>query len=103
MAVASGASDTKLLLKKMVPTRMLINDFARAVEEAEQRGADRDELSAMLGKGRSRAGIFEGDREQGEIEIGMCSALVGDIPEAGAVVRAMMKDCRAAIQGLSNC
>jgi enoyl-[acyl-carrier protein] reductase II len=102
MAVAAGSSDTKLLLKKLVPTRMLVNDFASRVMQAEQQGVGEEELRRLHGQGRSRAGIFEGDRQEGEIEIGMCSAMVRDIPDAAHVVHDMVRDCRTVASIFSN-
>jgi enoyl-[acyl-carrier protein] reductase II len=62
--------ETRLLLKKLSPTRLVDNDFSRAVLEAENRGASADELQALLGKGRAKKGIFEGDLSEGALEIG---------------------------------
>jgi enoyl-[acyl-carrier protein] reductase II len=62
--------DTKLLLKKLAPTRLVDNEFSRAVLALENGGASSDELSALLGKGRAKKGIFEGDLVEGELEIG---------------------------------
>lgn len=98
MAVSSGSSDTRLLLKKLIPTRMLQNSFSERVVEAESRGAQAEELSEILGRGRARAGIFNGDTEEGEIEIGQCSAMIQDIPSAGDVVRSMVEGCRASTE-----
>ncbi|MEG1563641.1 MAG: nitronate monooxygenase [Bacteroides sp.] len=67
--------DTKLLLKKLSPTRMVTNTFRKAVEAAEAAGATADELKELLGKGRAKRGIFEGDLEEGELEIGQVAAL----------------------------
>lgn len=67
--------DTKLLLKKLSPTRLVKGTFASAVEEAEARGASVEELRELLGKGRAKKGIFEGDLEEGELEIGQVASL----------------------------
>jgi enoyl-[acyl-carrier protein] reductase II len=67
--------DTKLLLKKLSPTRLVKNPFRDAVEEAENRGASADELRELLGRGRAKKGIFEGDLEEGELEIGQVATL----------------------------
>ena len=61
---------TILTLKKVIPTRLVRNGFCRTVEEAESRGADAEELSALIGRGRPKRGIFEGDLDEGELEIG---------------------------------
>lgn len=67
--------DTKLLLKKLSPTRLVKGDFKAAVEEAEASGASVDEMRALLGKGRAKKGMFEGDLKEGELEIGQVAAL----------------------------
>ena len=67
--------DTRLLLKKLSPTRLVKGDFMSAVEAAEARGASVEELRELLGKGRTKKGIFEGDLEAGELEIGQVASL----------------------------
>lgn len=67
--------DTKLLLKKLAPTRLVKGSFTTAVEEAEARGASVEEMRALLGKGRAKKGMFEGNLEEGELEIGQVAAL----------------------------
>ena len=71
-----GEGDTKLLLKKLAPTRLVKNAFREAVEEAEDSGATPEELRILLGRGRAKKGIFEGDLEEGELEIGQVSAII---------------------------
>ena len=68
--------DTKLMLKQLAPTRLIKNNFYKQVEEAELRGASAEELKELLGKGRAKKGIFEGDLEEGELEIGQAAALI---------------------------
>lgn len=67
---------TKLLLKKLAPARLADNEFSRAVAEAESRGASAEELTALLGKGRAKKGILEGDLTEGELEIGQAASMV---------------------------
>lgn len=71
-----GEGDTKLLLKKLAPTRLIRNNFRDAVEKAEDSGASVSELRELLGKGRAKRGVFEGDLEEGELEIGQVAAIV---------------------------
>lgn len=71
-----GEGDTKLLLKKLSPTRLVKNGFREAVERAEDSGASAEELRALLGRGRAKKGIFEGDLEEGELEIGQISSIL---------------------------
>lgn len=68
--------DTKLLLKKLSPVRLVRNNFRDAVEAAEAIGANEDELRILLSHGRAKRGIFYGDLEEGELEIGQVSALL---------------------------
>lgn len=68
--------DTRLLLRKLAPVRLVRGKFRDAVEAAEARGATEDELRALLGKGRAKRGILEGDLEEGELEIGQAASLL---------------------------
>jgi len=68
--------DTKLLLKKLAPTRLVDNSFSQTVVEAENRGASADELRSLLGKGRAKLGIFEGNLSDGELEIGQTAGSI---------------------------
>lgn len=88
--------DTKLLLKKLAPTRLVKNHFRDAVEKAEDRGASADELRTLLGKGRAKKGIFEGDLEEGELEIGQVSALISRQQTVEEVMRELVETFRRA-------
>lgn len=68
--------ETKLLLKKLAPTRLVDNDFSSEVQSAEARGESADFLKELLGKGRAKKGIFEGDLSQGELEIGQAASMI---------------------------
>ena len=78
---------TKLLLKKLAPARLVENDFSRAVESAENRGASEDELREILGKGRAKKGIFEGDLSEGELEIGQVASMVSKEESAAEIIK----------------
>lgn len=93
--------DTMLALKKLVPTRLIKNDFYRKIEAAENRGASAEELSEILGKGRAMKGIFEGDLSAGELEIGQVSCLINDIPSAEEVIQSMINEYNEGIKYLS--
>lgn len=93
--------DTMLALKKLSPTRLVRNDFYRTVEAAEDRGATADELRELLGRGRSKRGIFEGDLTDGELEIGQAASLVRDLPTAREIVASLVAQYEAARQGLA--
>ena len=83
---------TILTLKKVIPTRLVRNGFCRTVEEAESRGATAEELLALIGRGRPKRGIFEGDLDEGELEIGQIAALIEDLPPAGEILRRLVAD-----------
>ncbi len=82
----AGEGDTALTLKQITPVRMLRNKFFQRVDDAEKRGASLEELREILGKRRSKLGIFEGDLEEGELEIGQVSAAVGNIQPAAEIL-----------------
>lgn len=94
-----GEGDTKLLFKKLSPTRMVKGPFFSQVEAAESRGASADELRELLGKGRAKKGIFEGDLEEGQLEIGQASAYIHEIKPVADVMKEIIseyKECVAA-------
>jgi enoyl-[acyl-carrier protein] reductase II len=75
-----GPSDTMLCLKQLVPVRLAKNKFYRDIAEAEARCASKEELTQILGKGRARMGMLEGNLDEGELEIGQVSGSINDIP-----------------------
>ena len=87
---------TMLCLKKLSPTRLVRNGLFDKVAEAEARGANSEELRDILGKAASKRGIFEGDTEQGELEIGQIVSSVDAIRPAGDIVRQLVEDFRKA-------
>lgn len=90
--VESTEGDTSLVLKKLAPVRMLKNKFYEKVFEAEQSGADAENLKHLLGKGRSKRGIFEGDLDEGELEIGQVSAQITKIETAKEIIEDIWKE-----------
>lgn len=88
--------DTMLCLKKLSPTRLVKNALYNKVAEAEARGAEADELRGILGSAASKRGIFEGDTDGGELEIGQIASAVKEIKPAGEIVRQLMDEYRAA-------
>lgn len=83
----AGEGDTRLSLKALTPVRLLKNPFFEQVVAAEAHGADAAQLSALLGRGRAKKGMFEGDLIEGELEIGQVSACIDEILPAAEVVR----------------
>ncbi|HEY8402455.1 MAG TPA: DUF561 domain-containing protein [Cytophagaceae bacterium] len=85
--IQAGEGETVLTLKSVTPVRLIKNKFYESVKEAESRGATAEELKALLGKGRAKKGIFEGDLEEGELEIGQIAATIKDIKPAAAILQ----------------
>ncbi|WP_308777363.1 nitronate monooxygenase [uncultured Bacteroides sp.] len=94
--------DTILTLKQLSPTRLVKNDFYKQVAEAEQRGATADELRELLGKGRAKKGIFEGDIHDGELEIGQAASLVRQLQPVHEVMRELIDDYNTALKQLQD-
>jgi enoyl-[acyl-carrier protein] reductase II len=92
LVIESSEGDTMLSLKKIVPVRLLKNKFFREVFEAEQRGAPVEELNQILGRARAKKGMFEGDLDEGELEIGQVSAIVKEIKPASQVISEVWKE-----------
>ncbi len=84
--VNATEGDTILSLKALTPVRLLKNDFYKAVQAAEDKCASKEELEQLLGRGRAKKGMFEGDLSEGELEIGQVSALIKKIQPASAIV-----------------
>jgi enoyl-[acyl-carrier protein] reductase II len=90
--IDSNEGDTVLALKQLTPVRLLKNEFYNQITEAEKKGADITELKSILGKRRSKTGIFEGDLVEGELEIGQISAYIKEIEPAGKIVKELWSD-----------
>lgn len=84
--IQAAEGDTKLMMKQLTPVRLLKNPFAEAVEKAELSGASNEQLQDLLGRGRAKKGMFEGDLNEGELEIGQVSAYIREIKPAAAIV-----------------
>ncbi len=84
--VKATEGDTKLSMKSLMPVRLLKNDFYRAVEKAEAEGANRAQLMELLGRGRAKKGMFEGDLFEGELEIGQVASYVNEIKPAAQIL-----------------
>jgi len=83
----SKEGDTMLSMKKTVPVRLLKNSFFKQINEAENAGASADKLAAILGRGRAKKGMFEGDLENGELEVGQVASMIKQIKPAGEIVK----------------
>lgn len=101
MVVGLKDGDTKLMMKKTVPVRLIKNKFFDMIQEAENRGAEAEELREILGRGRAKLGMFEGDLDEGELEIGQVSAIIDAIEPAAKVVEDMVKEYNEALKRMS--
>lgn len=90
--VQAGDGSTKLMMKNLIPVRLLRNAFFDQVQEAENRGASREELSELLGKGRAKKGMFEGNTNDGELEIGQVAGLINEVKPVDQIVKEIMTD-----------
>jgi enoyl-[acyl-carrier protein] reductase II len=98
----SSEGDTVLSLKKLTPVRLLKNKFFQQVADAESNGASIEELQQLLGRGRAKLGMFEGDLEEGELEIGQVSAMLSEIQPASEVVEEIWKEFLSRAEQLSK-
>ena len=99
--IAAKEGDTHLTLKEITPVRLLNNPFADQVRLAYHNGATNDELKALLGRGRAKKGMFEGDMIDGELEIGQVSARLDNIYSAKQIIDQTMLEFKTAVQKLS--
>ncbi len=94
--------DTKLTLKHLIPVRLIKNEFYKKVEEAEQKGTSKEELMELLGKGRAKLGMFEGNRSEGELEIGQVSSMIHQIQPVSEIIREIIQEFHSTAQKLCN-
>ncbi len=100
--VQADAGATQLVLKKQVPVRLMKNAFRDRIVEMEHRGATVEELVAELGKGRARAGMLEGDLDEGELEIGQVSGLISDIRPVSELMERLLNEYQATLDRLGG-
>lgn len=100
MVVNSQEGDTQLTLKELAPVRLIKNKFYHEVQRAYQKGATTEELKSLLGRGRAKKGMFLGDLEDGELEIGQVSALIHDIKPASQIIEEMISEFNQSKQNL---
>ena len=95
MCVNLGEDGTMLALKKISPTRLIKNELYGKIAEAESRGAEADELRELLGKAASKRGIFEGDLENGELEIGQIVSAIKEVQPVSTIMKNLIADFTA--------
>lgn len=96
--IKSAEGDTLLLLKKLAPTRLLKNEFFTQVKQLEDQGADVSALSQLLGKGRAKKGIFEGDLAEGELEIGQIASMLYQQESVADIIRDIVTEYNQCMQ-----
>lgn len=90
--MACGDGGTQLSLKQLVPVRLIKNTFFNKIKEAELSGKSKEELAELLGRGRAKKGMFEGNLEEGELEIGQVAGLIKEILPASEIVDLMVSE-----------
>lgn len=98
----AGDGATELTLKEITPVRLLKNEFYNEVQQAYTNKATKEELTQLLGRGRAKKGMFEGDLVQGELEIGQVSATIKEVVSAKEVVDELMTNCVATVKKTSS-
>lgn len=100
--IAAPEGGTTLTLKELAPVRLLHNAFFAQVQQAYKDGATVEDLKALLGRARAKRGMFEGDLEEGELEIGQVSAALDRIQPAAAIIQELMQEYRDGLRRLAN-
>ena len=100
--IKTGEGETRLSFKELIPVRLIRNKFAEKVKEAEIEGKSREELLKLLGKGKAKLGMFEGDLEKGELEIGQVSALISEILPVKDIIENLIADYNSAKEKINQ-
>jgi len=96
--ISAQEGDTLLTLKEITPVRLLKNEFSESIKKAYESCASEDELIALLGRGRAKKGMFEGDLANGELEIGQVSALLDTILPAAEIITEILSEFKEALK-----
>ncbi|HET9431737.1 MAG TPA: nitronate monooxygenase, partial [Chitinophagaceae bacterium] len=97
LVVNAHEGDTVLTMKQLTPVRLIRNKFYDRVRQAEEKGATPEELKLLLGRARAKKGMFEGDLDEGELEIGQVSAILDRILPAGEIVKKVWAEFEEAL------
>ena len=100
--VDAKEGDTLLTLKELTPVRLLKNGFFNKIQEAYTRNAENEELAELLGRGRAKKGMFEGDLDEGELEIGQIAGLIHEIKPAADVVSEIITEFRTSMKEIED-
>lgn len=101
--VNAGDGSTHLVLKKVVPVRLLENDFYSKIKKAEETGSDKEKLKDILGKGRAKKGMFEGDITEGELEIGQIATMIHKIKPVSQIMTELIEDFNQTAERMKQC
>ena len=102
MVTGLTEGDTKLALKKIGSVRLIKNEFFQTINKMEQDGASADDLRIMLGRGRAKLGMFEGDLEKGELEIGQVASIINEILPVETIMRRLIQEYQQAKERLNS-
>jgi enoyl-[acyl-carrier protein] reductase II len=102
LVVGLNEGDTKLALKKIGAVRLIKNEFFREVKQLEDEGASADQLKALLGKGRAKKGMFEGDLTEGELEIGQVASIINEVLPVETIMKNMIQEYRQTSERMDN-
>lgn len=94
--------DTKLALKKIGPVRLIKNEFFETVNKLEQEGASADQLRTLLGRGRAKKGMFEGNLNEGELEIGQVASLIDEVLPVHTIMENLIQEYRQTLERMNN-
>jgi enoyl-[acyl-carrier protein] reductase II len=97
VVIDAKEGDTLLTLKELTPVRLLKNEFFHQLEKAYSDCASEEDLKSLLGRGRAKKGMFEGDLIEGELEIGQISGLIDEIKPAAAIVNEIISEYKTAL------
>ncbi|OFX62436.1 MAG: 2-nitropropane dioxygenase [Bacteroidetes bacterium GWA2_30_7] len=100
--IETNDGDTMLSMKKLVSVRLIKNKFYSEIERLENEGATREKLAEALGKGRSKLGMFDGNLDDGELEIGQISALLKDIKPASEILKEIIDEFNVAVKEIRD-
>jgi len=98
----TGDGDTMLTLKELAPVRLIKNSFYKKLQELYKTCPTEDELKRLLGRGRAKKGMFEGDLEEGELEIGQIASIIKDIKPAGKIVKEIVSEYNQRLKEISQ-
>ena len=102
LVIGLNEGDTKLALKKIGAVRLIKNEFFREVKKLEDEGASADQLKALLGKGRAKKGMFEGDLTEGELEIGQVASIINEVLPVETIMKNMIQEYSQTSERMDN-